>query len=217
MQAREEAAMTPEQKARVSIDALLVAAGWHVCNVVDANIHASTGVAIREFSLNNGYGFSDYLLYVNGKACGVIEAKKQGSTLTGLELQSNRYAQGLPNSLARGPLVGKHRGGNPLHQRAGLVKPVMYVTSKYLVISFESPMLQWQMVPKGSGLQHIHLDDLRADCVPFPSLAEQVRIVGEVDRNQSIIREVEAEVDANLQRAQALRQATLAKAFGFHH
>jgi len=40
--------MTPEQKARVSIDALLVAAGWHVCNVADANIHASTGVAIRK-------------------------------------------------------------------------------------------------------------------------------------------------------------------------
>ena len=30
--------MTPEQKARVSIDALLVAAGWHVCNVANANI-----------------------------------------------------------------------------------------------------------------------------------------------------------------------------------
>ncbi len=91
--------MTPEQKARVSIDALLVAAGWHVCNVADANIHASTGVAIREFPLNGGFGFADYLLYVNGKACGVIEAKKQGATLTGVELQSGRYAQGLPTSL----------------------------------------------------------------------------------------------------------------------
>ena len=91
--------MTPEQKARVSIDALLVAAGWHVCNVADANIHASTGVAIREFPLNIGFGFADYLLYVNGKACGVIEAKKQGATLTGVELQSGRYAQGLPAAL----------------------------------------------------------------------------------------------------------------------
>jgi len=69
--------MTPEQKARVSIDALLVAAGWHVRNVANANIHASTGVAIREFPLNSGYGFADYLLYVNGKACGVIEASLQ--------------------------------------------------------------------------------------------------------------------------------------------
>lgn len=52
--------MTPEQKARVSIDALLVQAGWHVCNVADANIHAATGVAIREFPLNTGFGFADY-------------------------------------------------------------------------------------------------------------------------------------------------------------
>jgi len=35
--------MTPEQKARVSIDALLKQAGWHVCNRVDANIHAADG------------------------------------------------------------------------------------------------------------------------------------------------------------------------------
>jgi type I restriction enzyme R subunit len=40
-------------------------------------------VAIREFPLNPGFGVADYLLYVNGKAAGVIEAKKQGTTLTG--------------------------------------------------------------------------------------------------------------------------------------
>ena len=91
--------MTPEQKARVSIDTLLQHAGWHVCNVSDANIHASCGVAIREVPLNTGFGFADYLLYVNGKACGVIEAKKEGATLTGVELQSGRYAQGLPTAL----------------------------------------------------------------------------------------------------------------------
>ncbi|MEO6273177.1 MAG: type I restriction-modification enzyme R subunit C-terminal domain-containing protein [Rhodoferax sp.] len=91
--------MTPEAKARLTIDKLLVSAGWHVCNVADANIHAAMGVAIREFPLNSGFGFADYLLYVNGKACGVIEAKKEGATLTGVEVQSGRYAQGLPTSL----------------------------------------------------------------------------------------------------------------------
>ncbi|WP_200224344.1 hypothetical protein [Rhodoferax fermentans] len=52
--------MTPEQKARVSIDTLLAAAGWHVCTVSSANLHAATGAAIREFPLNNGFGFADY-------------------------------------------------------------------------------------------------------------------------------------------------------------
>ena len=49
----------------------------------------------------------------------------------------------------------------------------------------------------------------------LPPLAEQTRIVAEVDRHLSIIREVEAEVDVNLQRAQALRQATLTKCFSY--
>ncbi|ABD67795.1 hypothetical protein Rfer_0033 [Rhodoferax ferrireducens T118] len=62
--------MSPEQKARVSIDALLQQAGWHVCHMADANIHAARGVALREFPLNTGYGFADYLLYIDDKAAG---------------------------------------------------------------------------------------------------------------------------------------------------
>ncbi|WP_374682468.1 restriction endonuclease subunit S [Accumulibacter sp.] len=49
--------------------------------------------------------------------------------------------------------------------------------------------------------------------VPVPPLAEQHRIIAEVDRRLSIVREVESEVDANLKRAQVLRQAVLARAF----
>jgi type I restriction enzyme R subunit len=51
------------------------------------------------FSLKPGHGFADYLLYVEGKAAGVIEAKKVGSTLCGVEIQSAKYTNGLPNSL----------------------------------------------------------------------------------------------------------------------
>ena len=89
----------PEQQARQEIDRLLAAAGWRVADLAAANIHAARGVAIREFPLETGYGFDDYLLYVDGKAAGVIEAKKQGATLTGVEFQSARYAAGLPASL----------------------------------------------------------------------------------------------------------------------
>ena len=97
--------MSPEAEARENIDALLSAAGWHVCDASTANIHAARGVAIREFPLP-GHGFADYLLYVDGKAAGVIEAKKAGVTLTGVETQSDKYTQGLPAALPR--------WGNPL-------------------------------------------------------------------------------------------------------
>jgi len=61
--------------------------------------------------------------------------------------------------------------------------------------------------------KNINLEVLEAVAIPTPPLAEQIRIVAEVDRHLSIIREVEAEVNKNLQRAQALRQAALAKAY----
>jgi type I restriction enzyme R subunit len=98
---------TPEQEARARIDALLQSAGWSVQYASEANIHAARGVAIREFPLKSGHGFADYLLYVDGKAAGVIEAKKEGVTLSGVETQSGRYAQGLSARLPawRRPLV----------------------------------------------------------------------------------------------------------------
>ena len=77
--------MTPEEKARIGIDALLEQAGWHVCDMAQANIHAARGVALREFPLKTGFGFADYLLYIDGKAAGVIEAKKEGATLAGVK------------------------------------------------------------------------------------------------------------------------------------
>jgi type I restriction enzyme R subunit len=89
----------PEQQAREEIDRLLQAAGWCVFDLAEANIHAARGVAIREFPLETGFGFADYLLYVDGKAAGIIEAKKQGATLSGVEFQSSRYAAGLPAAL----------------------------------------------------------------------------------------------------------------------
>jgi type I restriction enzyme, R subunit len=91
--------VSPEQRARAEIDRLLTAAGSSVCNVAQANIHGNRGVAIREFPLADGYGFADYLLYVDAKAAGVIEAKKQGATLSGVEAQSAKYSKGLPVSL----------------------------------------------------------------------------------------------------------------------
>ena len=78
---------------------------------------------------------------------------------------------------------------------------------------------QWvkSVVTQQVGQANVNGTKLQALSVPLPPLAEQARIVAEVDRRLSIIREVEAEVDANLQRAQALRQATLIRAFSSNY
>ena len=90
--------MTPEQQARITIDTALIAAGWAVQDFAHADLSAGRGIAIREMPMAAGYGAADYLLYADRKAIGVVEAKKEGETLTGVEVQAEKYGAGLPAS-----------------------------------------------------------------------------------------------------------------------
>ncbi len=90
---------SPEARARANIDKQLADAGWVVQSRDEADISAGRGIAIREFPMKPGFGEADYLLYTDGQAVGVIEAKKEGSTLTGFEVQTAKYSEGLPDSL----------------------------------------------------------------------------------------------------------------------
>ncbi len=79
----------------------------------------------------------------------------------------------------------------------------------FLELNYE----EMRKVASGGVQPNLNLSLVKAVCVPLPPLGEQIRIVSEVDRHLSIVREVEAEVDTNLKRAQALRQATLSRSF----
>ncbi|TVP64538.1 MAG: DEAD/DEAH box helicase [Nodularia sp. (in: Bacteria)] len=89
--------MTPEEQARVKIDQLLTDAGWIIQDYKQINLSAALGIAVREYPLKSG--FADYLLIINRKAAGVIEAKKVGTTLSGVENQSDKYSFQLPQKL----------------------------------------------------------------------------------------------------------------------
>ncbi len=93
----------PEELARQEIDAQLERAGWVIQDRNQMNLAAGEGpvkgVAVREFNLASGHGFADYLLFVDGQAVGVFEAKPAGHTLSGVEPQALRYAEGLPQEL----------------------------------------------------------------------------------------------------------------------
>jgi type I restriction enzyme S subunit len=111
----------------------------------------------------------------------------------------------------------------PLGAEPGIINPRLIKLSlnpQFVAAQYASYYLQsaaarsfFKLQAHGGTMEILNLGIVKALPVCLPPLAEQVRIVAEVDRHLSIIREVEAEVDANLQRAQALRQATLAKAF----
>jgi len=92
----DEERLAAEQRARVLIDRQLTDAGWVVQDRRDLNLFASQGVAVREVVMAKGHGRADYLIYVDQKAVGVIEAKPAGTTLSGVEWQSSMYAEGLP-------------------------------------------------------------------------------------------------------------------------
>jgi len=91
--------MTPEEEAREIIDDVLEAAGWKVQDYHNLDLSAGLGVAVREFPLKTGE--ADYMLFVGRKAAGVIEAKPIGTTLGGVDWQSDKYTIGLPDNLPK--------------------------------------------------------------------------------------------------------------------
>ena len=93
--------MKPEEEARKKIDSLLEVAGWIVQNFEDLNLAAGVGVAVREFPLKAG--FADYMLFVERHAVGVVEAKPEGTTLSGVSEQTEKYLKSFPQSV---PHVG---------------------------------------------------------------------------------------------------------------
>lgn len=93
--------MKPEEKAREQIDQLLDRAGWKVQDYRELNLGASFGVAVREFPLKSGE--ADYLLFVDRKPVGAIEAKPVGSTLSGVEDQTVKYVLSISESLPKLP------------------------------------------------------------------------------------------------------------------
>ena len=89
--------LTPEGSARHKIDAALILSGWIVQDYKAINLGAGFGIAVREVPLKSGR--CDYLLLVDRKAVGVIEAKKVGEKLSTVADQSAHYGENLPDFL----------------------------------------------------------------------------------------------------------------------
>jgi type I restriction enzyme R subunit len=90
-------ALTPEQEAREQIDKMLQAPGWQVQTRQGMNRTAALGVAVCEFPLTTGE--VDYMLFARGRPIGVVEAKPAGTPLSGVEPQTIKYCEGLPEML----------------------------------------------------------------------------------------------------------------------
>ena len=89
------------------------------------------------------------------------------------------------------------------------------ISTAYLYWSMQSVFIFRQATAKATGTaqQTLGLGTLRTIVVPLPPLAEQARIVAEVDRRMSVLDQVEALVDRSLSRCASLRQSILKRAF----
>lgn len=151
----------PEALARQSIDAALEAAGWVIQDRDELNLSAGLGVAVREFPMKKGHGYADYLLFVNGKAVGALEAKAAGHSLTSVEVQADKYANGLPDSLS---------------------PPVSPLPFIYLSTGVESRFINYlDPDPKSraisANLPHIHRPETLAEWINAESLDAWVKRV----------------------------------------
>ena len=122
------------------------------------NLSAGPGVAVREFQMATGHGFADYMLFVEGKAVGVLEAKSAGYPLTSVELQADKYATGLPAGLD--PPV------NPL--------PFLYMSTgvETRFINLLDPDPKTRRI---SGVPHIHRPSTLAEWLRADTLDEWVK------------------------------------------
>ena len=94
----------PEQIARDSIDKQLRECGWIVQDIKHINLNAGTGVAVKEYQTD--VGPADYVLFAEGKPCGVIEAKRieEGHRMSVHELQGEDYSKASLKHLKNEPL-----------------------------------------------------------------------------------------------------------------
>jgi len=92
-----------EEETRKEIDEKLEASGWVIQDHKRMNLTAGDygvhGIAVREHPTDTGP--ADYMLFIAGKACGIIEAKREGANLGQVAEQSGRYATSQTKHIER--------------------------------------------------------------------------------------------------------------------
>ncbi|MEI7899738.1 MAG: restriction endonuclease subunit S, partial [bacterium] len=121
----------------------------------------------------------------------------------------------LVGAIGRTAIIPESLAGGNTARAVGIIPLTNQVNAHWVEIWFRNPAKNAEMDSKSHEVARktLNLEDVRVASVALPPLAEQTRIVAEVERRLSVVEELEATVSANLQRATRLRQAVLQKAF----
>lgn len=155
----------PEQLARDIIDKQLVACGWVIQGIKEININAGVGIAVREYLTD--VGPADYVLFVDGKPCGIIEAKREeeGHKLVFHEDQTEGYATAKLKHLNNEPLPFTYISTGEITRFTDFTDPKPRARR---VFSFHKPETIREWIKRGKSLRTrlhdlpiLHTDGLR--------------------------------------------------------
>jgi len=131
-------------------------------------------------------------------------------------VQANDILISITADIGMVGLVPDGLGEAYINQHISLARPLPSISPNYVAYYLCASEGGWghlKKLQRGATKVGLGLDDIRAVPIPLPPLAEQERIVAEVERRLSVIEELEAVVSSNLKRATRLRQSILQKAF----
>ena len=94
-----------------------------------------------------------------------------------------------------------------------LIKPCIRTFGRYLTLALLAPQIRQRTVVTGTGLQHIHLRDLKKVAIPVPPEEEQQEIVRRTEELLSLADRIEQRAAEGLARVKSLSSSTLARAF----
>ncbi|HKT46215.1 MAG TPA: restriction endonuclease subunit S [Candidatus Acidoferrales bacterium] len=189
--------------------------GWTVATLDAIAKTASGGTPRRDRSSNYGGGIP----WVKSGELGdsVVTVTEETISIEGLESSSAKvFPKGTLCIALYGATVGKLGVlgiDAATNQAVCGVFPIEGIDKSYLKLYLEAIRGKLIRLGQGGAQPNISQEILRNLVVPIPSVAEQVRIVSEVDRCLSLIRETEAQVDVSIKRAERLHQSVLHTAF----
>jgi type I restriction enzyme S subunit len=131
------------------------------------------------------------------------------------KLHGGELAITLVGAIGRTAVIPDSLAGGNTARAVGIIPLTKLVNPHWVEIWFRNPAKVAEMTGKSHEVARktLNLEDVRAASIVLPPLAEQTRIVAEVERRLSVVEELEAVVTTNLQRATRLRQSILQKAF----
>ncbi|MGD9553940.1 MAG: DEAD/DEAH box helicase family protein [Arcobacteraceae bacterium] len=152
----------PEQFARDNIDKLLRNAGWAIQSAKKINWNESLGIAIKEYQTD--VGPADYVLFVDRKPVGIVEAKKEevGQNLSTVEEQSSGYANAKLKYLNNDPLRFVYESTGALTRFTDYQDPKPRARE---IFSFHTPktLLSWSKQDKTLRERFFDIPELETD------------------------------------------------------